>query len=111
MPTYRHVTSSRNRASITENGLDWTRMGPAPGIAGSSAPEVEGCFLCVDFGEDEWFVRLNNTGGPVDVWEVAGVSREELLISPQGHAYIARAVAPGHLKLLRQDLPPQDRLV
>ena len=86
-------------------------MGTAPGIAGSSVPEVEGCFLCVDFGEDEWFVELNNTGGPVDVWEVAGVSRDELLISPQGHAYVARTVAPEHLNLVRQDLPAHDRFV
>jgi hypothetical protein len=83
-------------------------MGLAPGIAGSSAPEVEGCFLCVDFDEDEWFVRLNNSGGAVDVWEVAGISREELLVSPEGHSYIARTVAPEHLRLLRQDLPPLD---
>jgi hypothetical protein len=85
-------------------------MGPAPGIAGSSTPEVEGCFLCLDDGEDDWFVRLNNTGGPVDVWEVAGICLKELLMSPEGHTYIARKVAPQHLRLARMDLPPPDDL-
>jgi hypothetical protein len=61
---YLHVTSSRNRSSILRYGLDWTRMGAAPGIAGSGRPEVEGCFLCVDVLEDEWFIKMNNTGGP-----------------------------------------------
>ena len=42
---YWHVTSSRNRQSILEHGLDWRRMAFAPGIAGSPVPEREGCFL------------------------------------------------------------------
>jgi hypothetical protein len=85
-------------------------MAFAPGIAGSSAPEVEGCFVCLEPGEDEWFVRMNNTGGPVDVWELAGVSLEELLTSPEGHSYVARTIAPEHLRLVRKDLPPADDL-
>lgn len=43
-----HVTSVRNRTSIATNGLDWTRMDGAPGIAGSPVPEQEGCFLACD---------------------------------------------------------------
>ena len=42
---YWHVTSSRNRQSILEHGLDWRRMAFAPGVAGSPVPEQEGCFL------------------------------------------------------------------
>lgn len=84
-------------------------MGPARGIAGSSVPEVEGCFLCVDEGEDQWFIKLNNTGGAVDVWEVAEVDRAELRTSPNGHAYVARRVPPDHLKLVERDIPPRDR--
>ena len=41
-----HVTSALNRDSILAHGLDWTRMGAAPGIAGSLTPEEEGMFLC-----------------------------------------------------------------
>jgi hypothetical protein len=80
-------------------------MGAAPGIAGSDRPEVEGCFLCVDELEDEWFIKMNNTGGPVDVWEVNGVSRDELAESPNGHEYVTRRIEPGDLRLVRQDIP------
>jgi len=62
-----HVTSSRNRESIRTYGLDWTRMADARGIAGSRAPEQEGCFVCLGEFEMEWFVDMNNTGGTVDV--------------------------------------------
>jgi len=37
-----------NRESILAHGLDWTRMGAAPGIAGSPVPEDDGVFLCRD---------------------------------------------------------------
>ena len=40
------LTSAMNRESILAHGLDWTRMGAAPGIAGSPVPEKEGVFLC-----------------------------------------------------------------
>lgn len=79
-------------------------MGLAPGIAGSRTPEVDGIFLCVYWGEDEWFTQLNNTGGPVDIWEVRGVSSDELVESTEGHLYIRRPVAPEHLRLLQQDV-------
>jgi hypothetical protein len=110
---YRHVTSSRNRPSIARYGLDWTRMGAAPGIAGSRRPEVEGCFLCVEEFEDEWFIKMNNTGGPVDVWEVGGVAPDELVESPNGHTYLPRKIGPGDVRLVRRDIPapesPLDR--
>ncbi len=57
-----HVTSALNRGSILAHGLDWTRMGAAPGIAGSLVPEKEGVFLCRDEFEADFFVRINNTG-------------------------------------------------
>lgn len=53
-------------------------MGAACGIAGSREPEVEGIFLCRGESEAAWFVHMNNTGGPVDVWVVTGVGRTEL---------------------------------
>jgi hypothetical protein len=77
-PRYFHVTSSLNRSSIRANGLHWRLMAAAPGIAGSGAPEQEGCFLCLDDHAD-WFVRMNNTGGPVDVWALDGISEDDPL--------------------------------
>lgn len=108
MPSYFHVTSTSNRASLWRFGLDWTRMGSAPGIAGSRTPEVEGCFLCVHLAEDEWFIRMNNTGGPVDVWEVSGVDSGELVESANGYCYVPRTVPPTDLALVRRDIPPPE---
>lgn len=108
-PRFFHVTSSVNRGSIQANGLDWTLMGAAPGIAGSRAPEREGCFLCRDDYEAEWFVRLNNTGGPVDVWAVDGLEEEALIESPEGHFYVPHIIHRKHLTLVLQDLEPHQR--
>jgi len=62
------VTSVLNRQSIMSHGLDSALMHSAPGIAGAQQPEVAGLFVCLGEWEDDWFVALNNTGGPVDVW-------------------------------------------
>jgi len=104
-----HVTSSRNRDSVLLNGLDWTRMGGAPGIAGSPSPEQDGCFLCLSEFDVEWFVDLNNTGGTVDVWAIDGVDEDELIESPEGHYYVARVIPATRLVLLRQDIAPRSR--
>jgi hypothetical protein len=48
VPAVFHGSSVANRESIAKHGLDWTRMGVAPGMAGSQKPEVEGCFVCID---------------------------------------------------------------
>jgi hypothetical protein len=82
-----HVTSALNRESILASGLDWTRMGAASGIAGSSMPEEEGVFLCRDESEADFFVRGNNTGGPVDVWVVTGIREEQLITTDTGFGY------------------------
>ena len=107
-PALFHVTSSRNRESIRAHGLDWQRMQFARGIAGSVRPEQEGCFLCLDQWEVDWFVDMNNTGGTVDVWAVEGVSREALVVSPEGHHYVPGIVSRDQLKLVRSDIPPRD---
>ena len=96
-----HVSSSLNRHSIRVHGLDWTRMGAARGIAGSTAPEVEGCFLGTDYDVD-FFVRINNTGGPVDVWAVDDVD-EELLVTVNGFDYLPRTVPASSLTLLQTE--------
>jgi hypothetical protein len=72
VPTYFHVTSSLNRASIQQHGLDWRRMGAAPGIAGSRRPEQEGIFLVHDEWNVEWFAHMGLEGEhkSLDVWAV-----------------------------------------
>ena len=80
-------------------------MEAAPGIAGSLAPEVEGCFLCVDGElEAEWFIQMNNTGGPLDVWQVSGVDPDELVETSNGFVYVPRAVSKEDLVLVREGL-------
>jgi hypothetical protein len=80
-------------------------MGAAPGIAGSPEPEQEGVFLCLDLGEADWFVRLNNTGGPVDVWAVDGVEVDALRLSGEGYHYFPGKIGPQQVSLVRQDVP------
>ena len=104
MPALFHVTSSLNRDSILRHGLDWALMGAARGIAGSSQPEQQGCFLALDEFEVEWFVRMNNTGGSVDVWCVEGVVREDLVESPEGHYFFPGVIPPDRVSLQRRDV-------
>lgn len=101
------VTSSRNRRSITEHGLDWRRMGAAPGIAGSPVAEQVGCFLSQDEQTRDWFVTMNNTGGPVDVWEVADVRLADLVESPEGYLFQPGVISVDRIRLVQRDLPPR----
>lgn len=80
-------------------------MGVRPGIAGSSTPEVAGVYLCLDELEANWFVRLNNTCGPVDVWRIDGVDDAALIDNGSGHSYIREKIPPSQLTLLRRDVP------
>ncbi len=82
-----HVTSVRNRDSILRHGLDWTRMGAAPGIAGSRGAEEDGVFLCRDESDVGFFVQMNNTGGPVDAWAVRGIDEQRLITTGSGFSY------------------------
>jgi hypothetical protein len=101
-----HVTSVKNRRSIAIHGLDWRRMGAAAGIAGSPVPEQEGCFLALDEWTTDYFVEMNNTGGPVDVWAVHDVDEADLVQSPQGYLYLPGVIPPDRLRLVRKDVPP-----
>ncbi len=94
-----HVSSAANRESILAHGLDWTRMGTARGIAGSTAPEETGVFLCRDEFEARFFIDMNNTGGPVDVWTVTGVEEDELIDSGSGFCYFPAPIPPGQVTL------------
>jgi hypothetical protein len=74
-------------------------MGAAPGIAGSRVPEQEGVFLCRDESEVSWFVRMNNSGGPVDVWAVTGVEEDQLLDNGSGLSYFPARILGGQVTL------------
>lgn len=104
-----HVSSSHNRASIAEHGLDWTRMGDAPGIAGAARPEQEGAFVCRGRFEVDFFVRINNTGGPVDVWRIEGVDEDDLVDAGSGFVYLPGTVPARRLTLVETDLAPRPR--
>ena len=80
-------------------------MAASPGIAGSRQPELEGTFLCRDEFEADWFVRMNNTGGPVDVWAIDDVDIG-LLREKDGFSYLRAVVPPNRMTLVRSDLPP-----
>jgi hypothetical protein len=99
-----HVSSSLNRESILAHGLDSSRMGAVPGIAGSLAPEQPGCFVSPH--DAMFFVRMNNTGGPVDVWEVLEVNPELLADDPDaGFQYLPGGAEPEQVRLVAADLP------
>jgi hypothetical protein len=101
---YFHVTSSLNRESIARYGLDSRRMSAAPGIAGSTAPEQGGCFLCLSEFEKDWFVGMNNTGGTVDIWAVDGVDGTELVVSPENYHFVPRVIPPECLSIVECDV-------
>jgi hypothetical protein len=101
-----HVTSSLNRSSIERHGLDFAQMGSATGIAGSDAPEVEGCFLCVDPWDVRWFAEvINNTGGSVDVWEVDTDGLE--LVEHDGYPYYPGKIPASRIRLIETDRQAQ----
>ena len=74
-----------------------------PREASPAAPG--GCFLADEWTAD-FFVQLNNTGGPVDVWAVEGVDEVLLLISPEGYQYLPEAISAERLSLVRRDIGP-----
>ena len=99
-----HVTSVVNRDSIEAHGLDWSKMRDARGIAGSYHPEQEGCFVCFDEMDAQWFVRMNNTGGPVDVWAIEGLDESTLVVSGEGYSYFPGCIPADTLTLVERDL-------
>ncbi|WP_306327628.1 hypothetical protein [Streptomyces venezuelae] len=102
-----HVSSLLNRRSIARHGLDWTLMGAAPGIAGSRRPEVEGIFVCRGEEEAGFFLQINNTGGPVDLWSVDGVDEGLLVDNGNGFVYLPGRIPAAQVRLARSDVPPQ----
>lgn len=99
METWFHVSSRANRESIRSHGLDWTKMGAAPGIAGSAVPEADGVFLCEEF-HVEFFLRMNNTGGPVDVWQVSGTFEDQMISNGSGFFYFPGRIPATQVSLI-----------
>jgi hypothetical protein len=111
-----HVSSSTNRSSIEQFGLDSCRMGAATGVAGSNKPEQDGVFLCETEWEVGWFSRMRAStvkvgrGGEVgdaatvDVWAVDDVDVDDLVVSPEGYKYLPGVIEPRRLTLLRRDV-------
>jgi hypothetical protein len=56
-----------------------------------------GVYLCRDDFEASFFVRMNNTGGPVDVWAVTGVGEDELVEGDSGFCYFPFRVPPAQV--------------
>jgi hypothetical protein len=112
-----HVTSTVNRASIEQHGLDWTRMGATGGIAVGAdapegyrhAPEIAGVFLCGTWDDVDFFLLFD--GHPLmDVWEVQveGLALED---APDGWLLCRAAIPRSRIRLVRRDVPAPDRPV
>jgi hypothetical protein len=81
-------------------------MGAAPGIAGSAVPEADGVFLSPDKFTAEFFIRMNNTGGPVDLWAVSGIDEEQMLDNGNGFRFFPGRIAAPQVALV--ELAPAD---
>lgn len=110
-----HVTSSLNRASIEEHGLDWRRMGATGGIATGAivrGPELDGVFLCEGESDVDFFIEFS-THPTFDVWE-ADVTGLRLEPGPDGWIVCRAPIPPDRLRLVRADVsasaPPQTSL-
>jgi hypothetical protein len=57
-------------------------------------------FVCRDDFEAGFFVDLNNTGGPVDVWEVTGIGEDELVTWNTGFCYVPAPIPPAQVTLV-----------
>jgi hypothetical protein len=104
-----HVSSVLNRESIEEHGLDWSRMGAAPGIAGNRTPEVEGCFVGQDERDADFFVGFD-ANPVVDIWRIEGIRWTKLIQSAEGFWYYPGLVPPSMLTLHRRDVRTRDDL-
>jgi hypothetical protein len=100
-----HVTAARNRDSIREHGLDWTRMS-GRGIAGSTAPELDAVFLCYSLEDAEFFTWMGVGSGLLDIWEV-DVGGLVLESGPDGWLIVNERIGPERLRLAVSDLVPE----
>jgi hypothetical protein len=115
MPTVTfHVTSTRNRESILQHGLDWRRMLDQPGIAGSESAEGACVFLAGDIEEAEWFVSISRSNHKsVDIWEVTLPGDVDMWgdtppVAPyreiDGYICTTEPIPPDRVRLVRKDV-------
>ncbi len=94
-----HVSAAANRQSIAVHGLDWRRMGAAPGLAsGETAPEAPAIFLCGSIEQARWFAGFAEGRFPVDIW---GIHADGLQLAETEEGYLVtyRSVEPERLTL------------
>lgn len=70
----------------------------------NAAQELDGVFLCRDEFEAAWFVQMNNTSGPVDVWVVTSIKAQQLIDGGSGFDYFPGWIPPSQVALA--DWPP-----
>ena len=75
-------------------------------LAGNIEAEADGVFLC-ETELVEFFIRINSTGGPVDLWEVRDVDPQALVDNGTGFRYLPGIVATDRIALVREDIAPQ----
>jgi len=101
-----HTSPSANRDSIRLHGLDWERMGAAPGLAsGVNTPEEPAIFLARALEEARWFAGMPRGRDPVDIWSVRpeGLDLFEVV---EGFVYCPTPIPADRLKLIETDLDP-----
>ncbi len=101
-----HTSPSANRDSIRIHGLDWERMGAAPGLAsGVNVPEEPAICLARDLEEARWFAGMPRGRDPVDIWEVRpdGLDLFEVV---EGFVYYSTPIPADRLNLVETDLDP-----
>jgi hypothetical protein len=77
-------------------------MGHAPGIAGSTAPELPAIFVCEDLDDVSFMLHMARV--PTDVWsvDVDGIWLEN---GPSGWQVISHPIAAERLSLVVCDVP------
>ncbi len=91
-----HASEAANRSSISVRGLDWRRMGAAPGIAGSLTPETDGIYFTATLDEARFFVHLrSDLMVDVRAIEIDGLPVEQ---QPDGWWVCRVPIAPERLR-------------
>jgi hypothetical protein len=94
-----HVSSTPNRESILQYGLDWTRMLDQPGIAGSESGEG----ACVFLARDIWEVTLVEDLELDDIGEWRDAPPPGPYRQMDGFLCTTQPIPPDRLRLLRKD--------